>query len=120
MKMETPKMDVVRFQEADVLAASPNIYTTVLGFNNETQKDGGVAYKNQTYFTKDAGSAAALEQALNNDGIYDVRFTSEHGEYSIAAMWDLDINIITGEQSIPLVDGEYVYRDGMFHKITTN
>ena len=23
MKMETPKMDVVRFQEADVLAASP-------------------------------------------------------------------------------------------------
>lgn len=120
MKMETPKMDVVRFEEADVLAASPNVVTTVFGFNNEKQKDGGVAYKNITYLTGEEGSAAALEQALNNDGIYNAKFTSEHGEYSIAAMWDLDINLISGEQSIPLVDGEYVYRDGMFHKITTN
>lgn len=31
MKMETPKMDVVRFQEADVLAASPLAFT---GFND--------------------------------------------------------------------------------------
>ena len=31
MKMETPKMDVVRFQEADVLASSPLALT---GFND--------------------------------------------------------------------------------------
>ena len=31
MKMETPKMDVVRFQEADVIASSPLALT---GFND--------------------------------------------------------------------------------------
>ena len=39
MKMETPKMDVVRFQEADVLAASPLALTK---FNDGTYGNAGM------------------------------------------------------------------------------
>ena len=52
MKMETPKMDVVRFQEADVLAASgpqPVIehrYATLSNWGTGTVGDASVNYSN--------------------------------------------------------------------------
>ena len=49
MKMETPKMDVVRFEEADVLAAS-NDRIALTGFNNGNYGDATVDGKSVANF----------------------------------------------------------------------
>ena len=63
MKMETPKMDVVRFQEADVLAASQMIASSfaLTGFNNGKANDAKID-------GADAASAEAINVKLGNLG----------------------------------------------------
>jgi hypothetical protein len=81
MKMETPKMDVVRFKEADVLAASPapvdnNFYALTSGWGGAT---GGASLKiiqhdevieNYDWDRISSGEAAHLiNNNINFDGL---------------------------------------------------
>ena len=73
MKMETPKVGVVRFNESDVIVASGNPRpapvpalhkATVSGFANSVSEDGEVTFRGVTY--KDA---APLNEALASHGL---------------------------------------------------
>lgn len=75
MKMETPSVGVVRFNESDVIVASggsqpipdpapvPHI-AAVSGFTNSVSRDGEVTFRGRTY--KDA---APLNEALRSHGL---------------------------------------------------
>lgn len=117
MKMETPKMDVVRFEEADVIVASPTpIFTTkVGGFNNETAGDGNIQYKGVTYT-----DAASLNSALAEDGLsgyYQLYVPGEqtHTLYATQDMFLLDSKAEPGyEHSILIADGDYDWNGNHF------
>ena len=52
-KMRTPEMDVVRFKEVDVLAASS---LTLSGFVNNNTNDGKMSFGSSTYSSSQFGS----------------------------------------------------------------
>lgn len=73
MKMETPNVGVVRFNESDVIVASegprpapvPTLYrATVSGFANSVSEDGEVTFRGVAY-----KEAAPLNEALASHGL---------------------------------------------------
>ncbi len=70
MKMETPKMDVVRFGEADVIVASGNPvehrYATLSNWGTGSVGDATVSYSNGHDFTY---SYDSLNGLLSNGGL---------------------------------------------------
>ena len=54
MKMETPKMDVVRFQEADVIVASSIDSVTISGLGNNNTTDNYLSYGTTSLDLQDA------------------------------------------------------------------
>lgn len=127
MTMKKPEMEVVRFNESDVIVASgpvPVLHTTVVrGFNNEIPHDGEVSFQGITY--KDAG---ALNSALSENGLsgtfqgwmpgktIKVTYTSEDMfffDYNADQdYFDDDGNKI--ETSILLPDGIYAWNGSRF------
>lgn len=114
MKMEAPKMDLVRFKEADVIAAS-NLTTYVYGFNNETPSDAYVKYKGVTY--TDASSLNGALAADGMEGKYQAYLDGQsyHIVYPATDMFDLDKNFGTvNDHSIIVSDGVYVWNGEFF------
>ena len=116
MKMETPKMDVVRFQEADVLAASPITPVTpvfLTGFNDVTAKNGQLSFtKNGTDYlfeTSKYDSQESFANAVAGAGVADVTFNdnSDPDSHSLAGMFYADVE--QGGKSLLLPDGQYVW-----------
>ena len=118
MKMETPKMDVVRFKEADVIVASPVpvVHTTkAAGFNNESVGDANIIYKGVSYT-----DAHTLNSALEADGlagIYQLYIPGKdtHSYYGTEDMFYIDENPQYGiEHSILIPDGDYDWNGSAF------
>ncbi len=70
MKMETPKMDVVRFQEADVLAASSPIESvTVSGVGDRNNTNNILSYGATSLNLQEAGQYhIQFGNGFNNNG----------------------------------------------------
>ena len=113
MKMETPKMDVVRFQEADVIVASPIPATPVFltGFKDTSANNGKVSFDHngQSYLfeTKNYNDATSFANAVTNAGVADVNFNdnSDPDNHSLNGLFYADI---AGE-SLPIPDGTYYW-----------
>ena len=77
MKMETPKMDVVRFKEADVLAASPSPapvyhdYVTLSNLGNSNFDD-NKAHAMNTDFSFSNIYAGEVSNLLHLDSIFNI------------------------------------------------
>ena len=116
MTMKTPEMEVVRFNESDVIVASGNVVASVYGFNDEVAKNAGVKWRGIDYKTTNANGARDLLSALGQDGIpSSVTFSSGHGSFTVSEMFDDDTMEVDDERSIPLFNGTYTYRNGGFH-----
>ena len=81
MKMETPKMDVVRFKEADVLAASPvgPVYhdnVTIANLGNSNFSDNYANAMNQD-FSFDAISKGQASHLLHLDSLFNIGGNNE-------------------------------------------
>ena len=59
--MKKPEVDVIRFKEEDIVAAS-NFRMTIDKFSNSTAKDGIVTFNNKTYIMD---SEASINNAIN-------------------------------------------------------
>ena len=71
MKMETPKIDVVRFQEADVIVASPapvfaHKNADLYKWGDTTQGNAGIYYHNDDGSDGDDKNLATLQKDLSN------------------------------------------------------
>jgi len=114
MKMETPKMDVVRFQEADVLAASPYaspVYLT--GFADSKDRNGEVAFTHNgnsyLFKTTDYSDAASFANAVAGAGVANVSFndSQDPDSHSLGGMYYADVT--KNGESLVLPDGEYAW-----------
>ena len=116
MKMETPKMDVVRFQEADVIVASGYASPVMLtGFNDVTAKNGQVAFTNNgssfVFNTADYGSQESFSDAVVNAGVADVYFNNgkDPDNHSLAGLYYADAEEDGGGKSLLLDNGAYFW-----------
>ena len=119
MKMETPKVGVVRFNESDVIVASGNPRpapvpalhkATVSGFANSVSEDGEVTFRGVTY--KDA---APLNEALASHGLAGLFQGSFQGyqmgsNFTTEDMFMLD----SMSQSLYVSNGDYVWNGDAF------
>ena len=116
MKMETPKMDVVRFQEADVLAAS-NVASPVYltGFADNGVANGEVAFTNggtdYLFKTKDYNSQSEFAAAVAGAGVANVTFndSSDPDNHSLSGMYYADVEKDGGGRALILPNGYYYY-----------
>ena len=82
MKMETPKMDVVRFKEADVIVASPTPVptridsVTLSGLGNSDFSDNYANAMNQD-FSFDAISKGQASHMLHLDSLFNIGGNNE-------------------------------------------
>ena len=120
MKMEAPKMDVVRFKAADVIAASGggeqlDIPTSdVYGFVNEVTGDAYISYNGVTY--RDSSS---LDAALAADGLAGQYQLYQPGVdlYSVHSIQDMFALDKTNGMSFYVSDGTYEWNGSCFvHK----
>jgi len=120
MKMEAPKLDIVRFNESDIIVASdiPDLpFSTVYGFNNEVVGDAYVIYNGVTY-----RDSATLNAALEADGLEGwfqlfVPNIETHSVYDTSDMYYIDsIPHDPGdiEFSILVPDGDYYWNGKCF------
>lgn len=116
MKMETPKMDVVRFQEADVLAAStPATPVQLYGFYDSASKNGQVSFVNNginyVFKTSDYDSQTSFSNAVVAAGVANVQFNDnvDPDNHSLAGMYYADVEKEGGGKSLPLPDGLYYW-----------
>ncbi len=114
MKMETPKMDVVRFNESDVIVAStPATPVFLMGFNDVTSANGQVSFSRngQDYLfeTKNYGSQKDFANAVSGAGVANVTFndSTDPDNHSLAGMYYADIE--QGGKSLLLPDGQYIW-----------
>lgn len=119
MKMETPNVGVVRFNESDVIVASgnprpapvPELHkATVSGFANSVSEDGEVTFRGVTY--KDA---APLNEALASHGLAGLFQGSFQGyqmgsKFTTEDMFMLD----SMSQSLYVSNGDYVWNGDAF------
>ena len=109
-KMTKPTVDVVKFQESDVIVASgvkpegPAMY--INGFYSSGAQDGSMKYGGNTYFFNDHGN---LIDALVADG-YDADVLSDPGrqEWTVEYMFSLNHDPATFEQ-VMTTTGNYYY-----------
>lgn len=105
MKMETPKMDVVRFQEADVLAASPIVTPFSAAVSNAGGKEKDLAMT----ITHNGNSYPYDYQGLlaNQDSgiLADVSFNNGSAIKTLSDLLDDDVNN-------EAFDGNYISYNG--------
>ena len=70
-KMRTPKMDVIRFKENDVIVASGTAANTMTwsNFGDGIAQNGIVSYNGQSFTIRSAGDNASLYDALSSIGV---------------------------------------------------
>ncbi len=115
MKMEAPKMDVVRFKESDVIVAStPTSY--VFGFNNEVPNDAYIKHNGVTYT-----DSATFASAMANEGlapVFEAYLEGGNAEgtyYNTSLMFYADS--VAGKQeetSVFIPDGTYQWNGEHF------
>ena len=82
MKMETPKMDVVRFKEADVLAASPvpvdnRQFSKVAGWGDENLNQASISFKTGI---NGAESVHNFDELHRNPDMYGITYQNGSGK----------------------------------------
>ena len=103
-KMTTPEMNVIRFNEADVIVASgndPMRSFTVSGVGNGIRRDATINYYNKEYKVNNTWD---LLDALAANGVTDACYNSSAGLFPVVALLDSD-----EESDLSGSDGEWVY-----------
>ena len=119
MKMETPKMGVVHFNESDVVVASqgprpapvPQVYTAaVSGFGNAVAKDGEVTFRGVTY-----RDAAPLNEALASHGLSGL-FRGNFQGYQMSSSFTTEdmFTLDSMAESLHVANGNYVWSGNSF------
>ena len=119
MKMETPNVGVVRFNESDVIVASGNPRpapapalhkATVSGFANSVSEDGEVTFRGVAY-----KEAAPLNEALASHGLSGlfrgyIQGYQMGSKFTTEDMFMLD----SMSQSLYVSNGDYVWNGDAF------
>ncbi len=119
MKMSTPEMKVVRFNENDIIVASGDTLS-LSKFGDGEAKNGVVNYKNQAFTLTDSSAVNAVLAALNADG-YSESTLVDNGSNntSVKNLFKIEANVSgnfeTGVRNSNY-SGNYLFVDGRFRK----
>ena len=116
MRMATPEMKVVRFNENDIIVASGDALS-LSNFHDGNAKTGVVKYNNQTYSLTDSSAVNAVLAALNEAG-HDSntrmsRYESGSSAQKVSEIMNIEVNRGT---FLGNWDGNYLFIDGLFRK----
>lgn len=114
-QMNLPEMDVVRFKEADVLAASP-ISMNWSKFGDGTKANGEVKYNGDTYYITSNSNVSTFINALSDIGANGNTSISVDGSYyghTVSSILNKEVN--DGLQSSDW-NGTFIYENGRFTK----
>ena len=114
MKMETPKMDVVRFQEADVIVASSTpLFVTLSNLGNKNFNDNKASGKSTTGSSFELEfsdmQGGALAQLLNLESTFN-NGTSSSSLKNLVDNTSKD----NDDESYGAYNGNYVWTDGEY------
>ncbi len=114
MRMATPEMKVVRFNENDIIVASGD--TLSLSKMGDGQaKNGVVNYKNQVFTLTDSSAVNAVMAALNaagHDSSTEIR-KPDSSPFKVEFILDKEVNSGIEDNKW---NGNYLFIDGLFMK----
>ena len=114
-KMRMPEMDVVRFQESDVIVASSNSISLNL-FGDGVNGNGYVTYLGQNYGNlQTAGDLSSFYSAFNKDHGTSIGGTTNIGYKGGMTNFD-GLQSIDNTTSTSGIDGPYVWNGNEFAK----
>ena len=117
-KMASAKMDVVRFDESDVICgSSPVNFMTVSGMGNDDQNDGTITYKGTDYSINNLSGFYTQFNHSNHTNIDDdssIYIWPDEYLQSATTLGQLP-TWETGSGDTDKVNGAYVWRDSAFH-----